>query len=195
MKKIPSKYILSIKPKEYLKQGLSHCGAYSTKAILSAFGKDSKNDPREYHTFWLNKLLGTGLWNSYWVNVLCSYGLKASTVSAHKLNDQEKLILLKSLLSENNPVMILIKNGYLSGGRYSSLQAIYMPHWVTLWGYSDQEEVFYLYDSAVSPEDYDKDIKIGNKKRTYKEVLRDWQGTFFEQIFWNREYFYIKIES
>lgn len=45
MKKNPVKFILTRKPEEYLKQGLSHCGVYSLKAILSAYGKDNKIHP------------------------------------------------------------------------------------------------------------------------------------------------------
>ena len=32
--------ILANHPKEYLEQGLTQCGAFSVKAILSAYGKD-----------------------------------------------------------------------------------------------------------------------------------------------------------
>lgn len=40
--------ILTRIPKEYLEQGFTQCGAFSVKAILSAYGKDDKKHPRDY---------------------------------------------------------------------------------------------------------------------------------------------------
>ena len=69
--------------------------------------------------------------------------------------------------------MVRIGNGYLPNGGHSSLLACIVGHWITLWGYNDAEEVFYVYDSAVPPQLYDENIPAGNKKRTYAEMLRD----------------------
>ena len=54
---LPSTYILSVKPKEYLVQGISHCGVYCVKGILGAYGKDDKIHPKDYHTNWIGKNL------------------------------------------------------------------------------------------------------------------------------------------
>lgn len=70
--------------------------------------------------------------------------------------------------------MISIGNGYLSDGKYSRLRSFFIGHWITLWGYDDAKKIFYLYDSAISKDDYDANILIGNKTRTYLQVLRDW---------------------
>ena len=62
---IPSNFILSIKPKGYLTQGLSHCGAYSVKAILSAYRLDKITHPKDYHPVWIGKLTGLTLGKNY----------------------------------------------------------------------------------------------------------------------------------
>ncbi|MBI2012023.1 hypothetical protein HYS91_04605 [Candidatus Daviesbacteria bacterium] len=194
MKALPSKFILTKKPKEYLKQGLTHCGAYSVKAIIEAFDKDYKKDPRDYHTFWLNRLIGTGLWRSYYVDILKSFDLNAKAKEAKSLTDKEHLDLLKQLLSTNNPVMIYVGNGYTKTGEYNKLRAALVGHWVTLWGYSDSEQVFYVYDSAAPKKLYDN-VPVGNKKRTYEQILRDWKGAKITKFIWPWEYFYIEVKN
>jgi hypothetical protein len=54
----PKKVVLTTKPDKYLKQGFSHCGVYSVKAILEAYGLDDKKHPKDYHTNRLGKVTG-----------------------------------------------------------------------------------------------------------------------------------------
>lgn len=65
MNKIHKGYVLHRKPAEYLKQGLSHCGAYSVKGILSVFGLDTKAHPKDYHPSWAGKLTGLTMGKNY----------------------------------------------------------------------------------------------------------------------------------
>ena len=194
--KLPEKFVLSRAPKEYLKQGWSHCGAFSIKGILGAYNKDVEKNPREYHIFWWNRITGAGLYRNYYVDVLKKYGIDADARNANSLYDNQKLTLLKKLLRKNIPVMVLIGNGYLSNGKYSPFRASIISHWLTVWGYNDKEKVFYVYDSCVPKEFYDKGIPIGNKKRTYSEVLRDWKGAIITRFIlgWGKN-FYIQIEG
>lgn len=174
IKNLPSIFVLSIKPKEYLKQGLSHCGAYSVKGILSAYGKDNKKHPKEYHPHRIGKITGFTFGKDYYVKILRNYGLAAETGQAGHLPPREKINLLKSLLAKNSPVMIRIGNGFWSGKRFNYLLSKITPHWITLWGYNDTKKLFYVYDSGLSAEHYEKNIPIGNTTRKYSEILRDW---------------------
>jgi len=192
-KSLPTRYFTTVKPKEYLVQGLTHCGAYSVKAILSAYGKDNKKHPKDYHTHLLNKIIGGGLTKNYYVNILKSYGLEAEFKDSSSISTAERINLLKSLLVKNAPVMIAIGNGYNSEGTYNSLLAAYQSHWITLWGFDDNDQAFYLYDSCVKSDHYDKDIPIGNKKRSYKEIIRDWKGSLITRLLYSKEYGYIEI--
>ncbi len=185
MSNLPSRYILTIKPKEYLKQGLSHCGVYSLKAILSAYGKDVKNHPKEYHTNWIGKyLLSFATGKSYYDKIFAFFGLKTETKSAEKLPNEKRSELLKTLLSKNTPVMIRIGNGYFSD-RYSPILGRVIPHWITLWGYDDKKRLFYVYDSGLPTKFWDKTLPAGNTIRTYREILRDWRFGRWQPWAWN----------
>lgn len=196
MNNLPTRIVLSIRPKEYLVQGPSHCGAYSVKGILSAFGKDHKGHPKEYHPIWLGRLTGGTFGKNYWVNVLKHYGIDADFKTAKNLSPVEKISLLKSLLTKNIPIMIRIGNGYFRSNAYNPVLGKVVPHWITLWGYDDKEKVFYVYDSGLTKNLYDGDVPIGNTKRTYDEILRDWNFGVWQPWTWHtspQSYAYIKI--
>lgn len=166
--------VVSRVPREFLKQGMMHCGAYSVKAILNAYGKDSKRDPRDYYPLrW--GVVQTLTDPELWARVLRSYGVEAEARSASGLFDEERLQLLKRELSRDHTFMLRIGNGYSPGGAYSAFRAAFIGHWITLWGYDDARGVFFVYDSTMPASRYAKDIPAGNAARTYKEILRDWR--------------------
>lgn len=183
-------------PSEYLVMGSSHCGAYSVKGILSAYGLDSKELPEEYHTNLVSRLTGVGFLKNYYVSVLKRHGLEAEGKNASGLSDKEKLELLKGLISRNIPAMIVISNGYTREGEYLTWRAGVFSHWITLWGYDDKERMFYVYDSYTSPQFYSKNMQVGNVKRTYDEILRDWRGALSTRVLlgWG-DYYYIEIKT
>lgn len=190
MRGLPNKFVLSINPKEYLKQGgPSHCGMYAIKGILSAYGLDTYQDPKDYHPNFVGKITGATLpWT--FSQVLNKYGLNAEIKLAQG-SKEDKIGLLKILLHKNNSIVLLIGNGYRQDGNYSSFKAKLVSHWITLWGYDDKERVFYVYDSAVPKDRYDRDIPTGNKKRKYDDVIRDWGARILSFGSW--KYLYIPI--
>lgn len=196
---LPSIHILPNKPKEYLQQGPSHCGAYSIKAILSAYGLDNKSHPRFYHPNWLGKTTGLTLGKNYYVKILKSYGIDAGRKSAEGLPESEKLTLLKTLLAQNTPVMIRIGNGYYYSDEYSPALGRIVAHWITLWGYDDEKQLFYVYDSGMLERHWDKTIPIGNTTRTYKDILRDWNFGRWQPWVWPlsgmENYLYVQIKG
>lgn len=170
---LAKRHIVSKKPSKYLKQGIIHCAVYSAKGVLSAYGKDTHNDPRDYHIHWLEKCIG-GIWPTRIPKVLEHHGVKASCQSAQRA--ENKLVILKRELAQDKPVIILIRNGYRGNGNYSALRGYLfnVGHYITLYGYDDDKEVFYVYDSCIAKKNYHEDIPIGNTTRTYQEILRDW---------------------
>lgn len=176
MNNLPVKFALSIKPKEYFKQGRGYCGMYSIKGILSAYGKDDKKDIKDYSLSWFGKYTGlTFPWT--FSKILNRYNLKAKI--GFLKNNPSKIFQIKELLIQNNaPLTLLVGNGYLLNGGYSSRKARTVFHWITLWGYDDNENAFYVYDSTVPKNFYDNNIPIGNKRRTYSEIIRDVTSTF-----------------
>lgn len=197
MMSLPAKYILPIKPQAYLCQGRSHCGAYAVKGILSAFGKDVKDDPEDYHPHFLGKLTGFTFGPDYYPKILRNYGVKAEFDIANNLPSEQKINLLKNLLSQDTPVMIRIGNGYFKSKTYNPILGKIIPHWITLWGYDDKQKIFFVYDSGLPKSLYDN-VPIGNTKRTYNEILRDWN--FGPLQFWSwhispKPFGYIKISK
>lgn len=166
-------FIVPKKPKEYLKQGLTGCGAYSVKGILSAYGKDDKKHPLEYSVIAALPFIAT--WRR-WVRILRSYGLNARCDLVRELSPEERLARLRELLRQDTPVMLLIGNGYRGCGKWNKLQWKIVSHWIILWGFDDEKQLFYIYDSAVPRRCYDQDLPTGTVVRSYKQVLRDMEG-------------------
>ena len=193
-----NKFVLSIKPEEYLKQGPSHCGVYSVKAILSAYGLDTKTHPKYYHTNLIGRFTGTTLGRQYYRNILNIHGVDAETKTAEGLTDEARIHLLKKLLSKNTPVMLRIGNGYASD-TYNPLLGRIIGHWITLWGYDDSKKLFYIYDSGLPEKHWDKNFQIGNTTRTYKEILRDWRFGRWQPHTWllvgRTNYLFIEIKG
>jgi len=181
--------ILSKKPKQYPIQGKSHCGAYTTKAILSAYKRKTENNVKSYHISFLGKTTG-GIFPRTFIKLLGKNGVNAIAKKANNLTDEDRIFLLKNLLNKNRPVILLIGNGYGKNGKHSSLKAKLVGHWISLWGYDENKNRFYVYDSAAR--NIDNQIPIGNISRSYQEIIRDWNGPIFP---YPSSFFYIEIVS
>ena len=181
MQESTSKLIISRKPNGYYKQGISHCGAFAVKAVLESYGKDDGREPRDYHPTFFGKITGLTLGFDYWPPVLRSFGISAQAHKADNLNPDEKIQLLKNLLSKNNPVMLRIGNGYDASGRYNKIQGKMIAHWITLWGYDDARKIFYVYDPCLSTGKQAM-LPIGNTTRTYQDIIRDWHRAVFSLV-------------
>ena len=166
-------FVVSKKPKEYLKQGPTGCGLYAIKGILSAYGKDDGRNPFVYYPAGVLPFITTRL---RLINILRSRGFDAHWRSARELSNAQKLAALKESLLRDTPVMLHIGNGYRKNGIWSKTRWLLVSHWVTLWGFDDEKSVFYIYDPCVPLRYHDKDVPIGNTQRTYDQVLRDWGG-------------------
>ena len=177
MKKIKTVFV-TVKPKEYLQQGIRYCGGYAIKSILSAYGLDNGRNPKEY-LLSLYKSLGFTT-PIILKRILKTYGLKATIKRINALSDDKKLEAIKNELNRNHPIIMLVGNGYSPTREYSPFRRQCISHYITIWGYNEKEKIFYVYDSYVSKKSYDK-IKIGNIKRTYSEILRDWKGAFYSR--------------
>lgn len=179
-------FIVSKKPKEYLKQGPTGCGAFSVKGILSAYGKDNKKYPFQYLPLSAIPFVTSSF---HWVKLLRSYGLDARMNSLRGMNDEEMIIILKNALSMDAPAMLSVGNGYRGNGIWNRMRWQLISHWITLWGFDDEKSVFYIYDSCVPLPYHDNSIPIGNIARTYSQIARDIRGG---QPWWRRyQYIYI----
>lgn len=173
--------ILKIKPKKYLEQKIRYCGGYTIKAILSAYDKDDNKKPEEY-TGRLSIVTSKRI-----KNILEHYGLSANIKMAYKFSKNKKIEILKNELNNNHPLILLIGNGYFKNGEYFWLKRYLIAHWISILGYNDKEKIFYLYDPYINKKE---NIPIGNVKRYYSQLLRDWKGTFY-----TKGYLYISAKE
>src|SRR3989344_5428262 len=152
--------------------------------------------PKEYHPNFFGRLTGLTLSKQYLVDILKSYGLNARVGYAENLSDQEKLDLLKTNLAEDKPVMVRIGNGYILSNKHNPVLGKIVGHWITLWGYDNENQIFYVYDSGLLRKYWNKSIPIGNTTRTYQEILRDWNFGGFQLWYWfitRKNNMYVKV--
>ena len=181
------KKVVNSKPKQYLQQGMRHCGGYTIKAILSAYNLDDGRHPKKYLQL---KIKSLGFTTPKLIQeTLKHHGFNVLIKRANKFSDDKKIQAIKKELDKNHPVILLIGNGYSPAGKFSELRMNLISHWISVWGYDDKEKAFFIYDSYVDTRNYDK-IPVGNVKRTYEHVLRDWKGAFYFRI---KSFLYIPV--
>ena len=181
--------VVTPKPREYLQQGMRHCGGYTIKAILNAYNLDEGRHPKKYLP---SKIKSLGFTTPKIIQeILKRYGFDAPIKRANKLSDNEKIQVIKKELDKNHPVILLIGNGYLPTGEFSERRMNWVSHWITVYGYNDQEKKLFIYDSYVDKKNYEQ-IPVGNIKRTYEQVLRDWKGAFNFRI---KSFLYISVRK
>jgi hypothetical protein len=161
-------------PQEYPHQQGLTCGEFNLMGILAAFNLDYHKPERVRLRIWL---LGYSFIQDI-ADRLEAHGLSAPVRHANHLSDDNKLDLLKSQLDQDQPVLMAIGNGHLNRGRYVPLARFFLGHFITLYGYSDRERRFYIYDPYLEG-DYPDEIPVGNEIRSYDQLLRDWRGPFY----------------
>lgn len=175
-------------PHTYAIQGLSGCGGFSAKAILESFGKRVPPDPIELYPYF-SRILHWGLPSApvHWQHLFGRSGLVAQVHQLSSRSQTENVEVMKGYLRRGIPLMVRIGNGYLPNGRYAASLSWLIGHWVTVWGFDDKRECFYVYDSCVPSNRLDRSIPVGNVVRTYQDMLRDasrgglprrWRNTF-----------------
>jgi len=164
---------------------------------LSSFGLDDKDRPEKYHANWIGRhIVSMTIGRDYYVKIFQSYGLKAKAGNAESLSGIERINLLKTFLAEDRRIMARIGNGYIFSDKYIPTLGKLITHWITLWGYDDEKQAFYVYDSGLPKKYWRKDLSIGNTLRTYKEMLRDWNFGKWQMLAWNysrEKYAYVVV--
>ena len=76
------------------------------------------------------------------------------------------------------PVILAIGNGHLSRTRDSALARALLGHFITIYGYDAERDVFFVYDPYLRGNPTGP-VPAGNVERTSEEILRDWRGPFY----------------
>ena len=146
------------------------CAHYSLKAVIEWNNKKVKSIEDYSSDWWSRK---TYLMTPWWIiKVLKKYKLKYSVLKAKKLNENEKLFLLKQNLNDG-PIILLVANWQTKKNRFNRWKALTHWHYITLWWYNEKRKIFYVYDSNTKR-------KTGNKvmewtlEIPYKYILKAW---------------------
>ncbi|MDR2190345.1 MAG: hypothetical protein LBP53_04055 [Candidatus Peribacteria bacterium] len=67
----------------------------------------------------------------------------------------------------------MIANAYGEGQRPLFLRALHHWHYITLRGYDEKKQIFFIYDSNTRKRVF-AHLPIGNTILTYKELLKYW---------------------
>lgn len=172
-------------PGSYPKQAGLSCGETNARSVVQSFGYVYHRPSRPGL---LVRLFGYSLLRSL-QTLLESHGVSASIRSAAGLADSEKLDLLRSHLETGYPIVIAIGNGHLRRGEYFAAARFVLGHYLTLYGFDDPAETFFVYDSYLDGEP-DSWLPAGNETRTYSQILRDWRGPIYYPLI-GRRYVYI----
>lgn len=141
--------ILQTPPEGFIHRKTSFwtCAHHSLKAVIE--GKTGKSKKlRDYSCDWWSRL--TYLMTPRWIKkILRKHQLSFRTIKAKNLTVEQKIELLKQEL-KRGPLILLIGNGLTVKKIFSRRKALTYWHYITLRGYNDKEQVFYVYDSNTN---------------------------------------------
>lgn len=164
-------------PERYPRQEGLSCGETNIKGILAGF-KIPYQPPNSLRL--RIRIFGYSFIQDI-ADLLESHGVSAPVLHANHQTDQEKLGIIKSHIDNDQPVLAAIGNGYLRRGVYSPIARYFIGHFITIYGYSDDGGLFYLYDPYLEGS-YQGEIPVGNDTRTFSEFLRDWHGPLYYKL-------------
>jgi hypothetical protein len=162
------------RPTSYPRQAGLTCGEFNARALIDAYGIEFTPDPsprlrvRMFGMSFLSDLAAT----------LVRHDLDAEVRTAAGLHEESQLALLRGHIDSHEPIILAIGNGHLSRDRDSAVARNLIGHFVTVYGYDAEREVFFVYDPYLEG-DPPVPLPIGNVVRTADEILRDWRGPFY----------------
>ncbi len=183
VKRKPEKSVYALQPP------YRHCGMYTLKAILSWFGKDTKSKQTDYYETPFGRMLWFTL-PERMIEKLSDYELSVEEWRLKNFSKAEKINFLKQSITEDKPIILLVANGHTRAGKFILLKSIFCMHRLSIRGYDDEEQVFFVYDSTLHPKKYDHTIPIWNRKMSYDVLIR--QRRLFS-IYGFYKNFYIKV--
>jgi hypothetical protein len=163
-------------PAEYQTQVGLTCGERNLRTVLDAFGVDARAEERPR--------LRTRLFGLSFVAdiraALVRHGLDAEIRHATDLHDESRLALLRGHIDSHEPVILAIGTGLPLRGRGSEVVRAPIRHFITIYGYDAERDVFFTHDPCLRGES-PLPLPAGNVERTTDEILRDWKGPFFHR--------------
>ena len=132
--------IVKFHPSEYETQRGLTCGETNAKAIIQGFGKNY--EPLENIPLRV-KIFGYSFVNDI-LKLIEENGLYSSIRYASGTIDHERLEIIKQHIDHDEPVLTAIGNGHVRRGEFNPLLRYLVGHFITVYGYDDKKEIFYV---------------------------------------------------
>lgn len=176
-------------PSEYPHQAGLTCGEYNVRAVLDSLGIPYRTETRpRFRVRALGLSFVTDLQRA-----LTRHGVDAEVRHATDLHDESRLALLRGHIDSHEPVILAIGNGHLSRVRDSAIARTLVGHFITIYGYDAERDVFFVYDPYLKGEP-PHSLPAGNAERTSEEILRDWKGPFYYR-FIGMDHVYLPVSA
>lgn len=166
--------VVPVLPSRYPHQVGLTCGEYNVRAMLDAFAIEYRPERRPRLRV---RVFGLSFVSDIRTE-LARHGVDAQIHRATELHDESRLALLRGHVDSHEPVILAIGNGHLSRTKDSATVRAVVGHFVTVYGYDAQRDVFFVYDPYLRGEP-PRPLPAGNVERTSEEILRDWKGPFY----------------
>ena len=137
--------VVTALPRSYPRQVGLTCGKANVRSVVESFGVIFK--PEDQPRRWV-RMIGYSLIGDM-LRLVAANGIEVEAGSAAGLGEKGRVQLLKGHLDEGSPVILSIGNAYLRRGRYTAWSRWLLGHYLTVYGYDNDEEVFYVYDSYL----------------------------------------------
>lgn len=164
-------------PRGYPRQQGLTCGEYNARGVVEAFGVPFR--PPAVPRLRI-RMFGYSFVQDI-SDLLEAHGISAPVRHAATLSADQKLGAIRNHIDQGQPVIMAIGNGHLRRGYYLPLARHFVGHFITVYGYSTDEDAFFIYDPYLEGEFHER-IPVGNEVRTSREMLRDWAGTFYYRL-------------
>jgi len=179
--------VVPMLPSDYPHQVGFTCGEYNVRAVLDAFDIEYRPEDRPRLR---ERVFGLSFVSDLH-RALARHGVDAEIRRATELHDESRLALLRGHIDSHEPVILAIGNGHLSRDRDSALARALLGHFITIYGYDAERDVFFVYDPYLR-DDPPRHLPAGNVERTSREILRDWKGPFYYR-FISMDHVYLPI--
>lgn len=145
------------------------CAMHALKALIEGYDPSTVQQVKAYARDVFSKISGFMLPFSV-TRVLRKHHIPYETFSARGYSYQQKVNILKNKL-KTGPILLLIANAYGSGENPSVPRSLLHWHYITLRGYDEKKQVFFIYDSNTKKRKF-SNLPIGNSRFTYQELIR-----------------------
>lgn len=143
------------------------CWLFTIKAIIESYYPELNQKPLQYASSRLQRLIKFSTPRQL-SKTLEKYKIHHITGKLHKKDTLSQIYFLKKHI-EDWPVVLVIAHAYTKGNMFSVKRALFDRHYLSIWWYDDEKEVFYCYDSHTTLRE--NNLPVGNVKLHYEDLI------------------------